>query len=243
MTREQSPQTIPEIPGPAATAAASSPAGRAGRPPLTVGAEEEYLLVDPVTRELRPEAPKVVAEAAVELGDRVTTEITGYQVEVRTDPHSGLGRFAEQVRSMRAAVVRAAARHGLGVISSGTPVLPQPLPPPLTEGDRYARSAAEFGALDDEQSICACHLHIGVPDLETALQVSNHLRPRLPALIVLAANSPFWQGRDTGYTSWRTLAWGSRPTPGPPPNPPPPTPLSRRVSRITHTRGGLGQGG
>ncbi|WP_245692101.1 carboxylate-amine ligase [Streptomyces katrae] len=243
MTREQSPQTIPEIPGPAATAAASSPAGRAGRPPLTVGAEEEYLLVDPVTRELRPEAPKVVAEAAVELGDRVTTEITGYQVEVRTDPHSGLGRFAEQVRSMRAAVVRAAARHGLGVISSGTPVLPQPLPPPLTEGDRYARSAAEFGALDDEQSICACHLHIGIPDLETALQVSNHLRPRLPALIALAANSPFWQGRDTGYTSWRTLAWARWPAAGPPPYLTSRTHFEGLVSGLTATGGIMDRGG
>ncbi|MFI0811968.1 glutamate--cysteine ligase [Streptomyces echinatus] len=184
---------------------------------LTVGAEEEYLLVDPVTRELRAEAHKVVAEAATELGGRVTTEITCYQVEARTDPHTSLARFAEQIRSMRAAVARAAARHGLGVISSGTPVLEQPLPPPMTDGPRYARSVAMFGALDDEQSICACHLHIGIPDIGQALQVSNHLRSRLPVLIALAANSPFWQGRDTGYASWRTLAWARWPAAGPPP--------------------------
>lgn len=216
VTREQSPQTSPEHLRSAPVAVAPQ-AGRARRPLLTVGAEEEYLLVDRVTRELRPEAPKVVAEAAAELGDRVTTEITSYQVEVRTDPHSGLDLFAEQIRSMRAAVARAAARHGLAAVSSGTPVLPQPLPPPLTEGDRYARSAAAFGALDDEQSICACHLHVGVPELGTALQVGNHLRHRLPALIALAANSPFWQGRDTGYTSWRTMAWARWPAAGPPP--------------------------
>ncbi|MGW4161127.1 carboxylate-amine ligase [Streptomyces sp. NPDC004788] len=211
--------------------------------PLTVGAEEEYLLVDSVTRELRPEAAKVVAEAAAELGDRVTTEITSYQVEARTDPHARLGEFAAQVRSMRAAVARAAARLGLGVISSGTPVLPQPLPPPITEGPRYARSVAAFGALDDEQSICACHLHVGMPDLETALQVGNHLRPRLPALIALAANSPFWQGRDTGYTSWRTLAWARWPAAGPPPYVTSRAHFEELVSGLTATGGILDRGG
>ncbi|MFI8825175.1 glutamate--cysteine ligase [Streptomyces sp. NPDC053431] len=211
--------------------------------PLTVGAEEEYLLVDPVTRELRAEAPKVVAEAAVELGDRVTTEITGYQVEVRTEPHSDLGLFAEQVRAMRASVVRAAARHGLGVISSGTPVLPQPLSPPITEGARYARSVATFGALDDEQSICACHLHVGVPDLGTALRVGNHLRPRLPALIALTANSPFWQGRDTGYASWRTLAWARWPAAGPPPYVESPAHFESLVADLTATGAVMDRGG
>ncbi|MFF0435584.1 glutamate--cysteine ligase [Streptomyces sp. NPDC004327] len=241
MTREPSPQASPEHLR-SAPVVAASPAGRFRRP-LTVGAEEEYLLVDRVTRELRPEAPKVVAEAATELGDRVTTEITSYHVEARTEPHSSLDQFAEQVRSMRSAVVRAAARHGLAVISSGTPVLPQSLPPPLTEGDRYARSAAAFGALDDEQSICACHLHVGVPDLETALQVSNHLRHRLPALIALAANSPFWQGRDTGYASWRTMAWARWPAAGPPPFIRSPAHFEGLVADLTATGAIMDRGG
>ncbi|MGI5467157.1 carboxylate-amine ligase [Streptomyces sp. CA-132043] len=199
-------------------AAASGP-GRAGRGGgrLTVGAEEEYLLVDPVSRALSPAAEKVVAEAGSELGDRVTTEVTRYQVEVRTDPHTRLADFADQVRSMRRTVARAAARHGLSVISTGTPVLAHPMPPPLTEGRRYAESAARFGALDDEQSVCASHFHVGVPDVETALHVSNHLRPWLPTLIALAANSPYWQGHDTGHASWRTVTWARWPAAGPPP--------------------------
>ncbi|MEV8528834.1 glutamate--cysteine ligase [Streptomyces sp. NPDC052000] len=191
---------------------------RAGRAaPLTVGAEEEYLLVDPETREVSAEAEKVVAEASRELGDRVTSEITRYQVEVRTDPHTTLADFAEQVHATRAAAARAAARQGLRIISSGTPVLARPGPPPLTDGPRYARSAAMFRALDDEQSACACHIHVGVPDLVTALRISNHLRPWIPLLIALAANSPYWAGRDTGYASWRTTIWGRWPVAGPPP--------------------------
>ncbi|MFD3513835.1 glutamate--cysteine ligase [Streptomyces sp. NPDC058663] len=185
--------------------------------PLTVGAEEEYLLVDPVSRAVSAAGAEVVAEAAGELGDRVGPELTRYQVEVRTDAHISLAEFAEQVRSTRATVARAAARHGLRIISSGTPVLGQATPPPLTGSPRYARSAAMFRSLDDEQSACACHIHVGVPDLATAVQVSNHLRPWIPVLIALTGNSPYWAGRDTGYASWRTTTWGRWPVAGPPP--------------------------
>ncbi|WP_399494259.1 glutamate--cysteine ligase [Streptomyces sp. P9(2023)] len=191
--------------------------GRSRTASLTVGVEEEYLLVDPVSRQVSPEAEKVVAEAAGELGDRVTTEITRYQVEVRTDPHDRLTELADQIRYTRLAVARAAARQGLRIISTGTPVLGQATPAPLTAGPRYERSAAMFRALDDEQSACACHIHVGVPDLATALEVSNHLRPWIPVLIALAANSPYWAGRDTGYASWRTTIWGRWPVAGPPP--------------------------
>lgn len=184
---------------------------------MTVGAEEEFLLVDPVSRAVSAQADTVVAEAARELGDHLGLELTRYQVEVRTDPHTSLTDFAEQIRSTRASVVRAAARHGLRVISSGSPILGQVAPPPLTAGPRYAQSAATFGALDDEQCACACHIHVGVPDLATALRISNRLRPWIPALISLTGNSPFWAGRETGYASWRTTTWGRWPVAGPPP--------------------------
>ncbi|UQX04661.1 glutamate--cysteine ligase [Streptomyces sp. RerS4] len=179
--------------------------------------EEEYLVVDPVSRQLSTRADKVVAAAAAELGARVTTELTRYQVEVRTDPHTTLTALGEDLLHTRHAVARAAARLGLRVISSGTPVLGQHTPPPVTAGARYAQSLATFRALDHEQTVCACHIHVEIPDLATALAVSNHLRPWLPALIALGGNSPYWDGQDTGYDSWRTLAWGRWPVAGPPP--------------------------
>ncbi|WP_110944778.1 carboxylate-amine ligase [Streptomyces niger] len=188
-----------------------------GETPVTVGVEEEFLLVDPASRQLSTRADRVVAHAAEELGDRVTTELTRYQIEVRTDPHTSLADLGDQLRATREAVARAAARSDLRIISSGTPVLGQHTPPPLSPGPRYARSAATFRALDHEQSACACHVHIGVPDLPTALQLSNHLRPWLPALIALTANSPYWAAQDTGYASWRTMTWCRWPVAGPPP--------------------------
>ncbi|MGW2863131.1 carboxylate-amine ligase [Streptomyces sp. NPDC001205] len=191
---------------------------RIGGPPVVrVGVEEEYLVVDPVSRQLSTRADKVVAEAAAELGARVTTELTRYQVEVRTHPHTSLTALEEDLRHIRHAVACAAARLGLRIVSSGTPVLGQHTPPPVSEGARYAQSLATFRALDDEQTVCACHIHVEIPDLATALSVSNHLRPWLAALIALSGNSPFWGGQDTGYDSWRTLTWGRWPVAGPPP--------------------------
>lgn len=202
---------------PAPAGSDSHPRDAPSLPPVTVGVEEEYLLVDPVSRELSTEAGAVVKEAAAELGDRITTELTAYQIEVRTRPHQTLAGLADDVRSLRASVTRAAARLGLRIISSGSPVLGQQMPPPITSGPRYARSVSTFRALDDEQSVCACHVHVGVSDLTAALDISNHLRLWLPTLTALSANSPFWQARDTGYASWRTVTWWRWPIAGPPP--------------------------
>ncbi|MEE4419125.1 MULTISPECIES: glutamate--cysteine ligase [Streptomyces] len=194
------------------------PTAAAAASPLTLGVEEEYLLVDPVTREVSPQAQKVVAQASsAGLGDRVGTELTCYQVEARTEPHTVVRELGEQIRSMRAVVADAAGRQGLRLVSSGAPVLGQSVPPPITEGPRYAQSVATFRALDDEQTACACHIHVGIADLGRALQVSNHLRPWVPTLISLMANSPYWSGRDTGYASWRVMTLARWPISGPPP--------------------------
>jgi glutamate---cysteine ligase / carboxylate-amine ligase len=207
--------------GEPATADALTPARALGSghvpAPLTVGVEEELLLIDPATRALSPQGPRLVEEAAGELGDRVGTELTCYQVELRTDPHTCLKKADDQIRSTRTATSRAAARLGLRIASTGTPVLGQADPVPITPGARYARSSARFRALDDEQTSCACHIHVGLPEPRDAVHVSNHLRPWLPTLLALSANSPFWNGRDTGYASWRTTTWGRWPVAGPPP--------------------------
>ncbi|MER6348748.1 carboxylate-amine ligase [Streptomyces sp. NPDC001595] len=212
--------------------------------PLTVGVEEEYLLVDPVTRQVSPQAQKVLEQAAsAGLGDRVGPELTAYQVEARTDPHTRMDDLGEQIRSMRAIVAGAAARQGLRIISSGTPVLGQSHPTPLSEGARYANSVAVFRALDDEQTACACHIHVGVEDRRLALRISNHLRPWIPALIALSANSPYWEGRDTGYASWRTMTTARWPVAGPPPYFESPAHFDELVGHLIETGAVMDRGG
>ncbi|KUN09456.1 glutamate--cysteine ligase [Streptomyces yokosukanensis] len=186
-------------------------------PLLTVGVEEEFLLVDPHTRLLMPVAAPVIASAEVKLDDRVAPELTCYQVETRTAPHRDLGALAEQLHANRLFLSRSAAAHGAGLVSSGTPVLTPTGAPPFMPGERYERSARAFGALDEEQVCCACHVHVGMANREEAVQVSNHLRAWIAVLIAVAANSPLWGGRDTGHASWRTVCWARWPAAGPPP--------------------------
>lgn len=182
-----------------------------------MGVEEEYVVVDPVTRAAAPRASAVVSRAAGALGDRTSTEITRFQVEAKTDPHARAAGLEEQVRRMREAMAAAAREEGLAVVASGTPVLGDVVPPPITDDPRYGVGIENYRALHDEQSICAGHVHVHLPDRERAVLVGNHLRPWLPVLIALMANSPFWTGRDTGYASWRTLCWTRWPVSGPPP--------------------------
>ncbi len=182
-----------------------------------LGVEEEYLVVDPVTRAAVPQAPAVVERAAATLGERVCTEITKFQVEAKTPPCAQASDLTEYIRRMRSVVAAAARAAGLAVVASGTPVLGDVVPPPITDHPRYGAGIATYRALHDEQSICAGHVHVHLPDRERAVLVSNHLRPWLPVLIAMMANSPLWAGRDTGYASWRTLCWGRWPVAGPPP--------------------------
>ncbi len=199
-------------------------AGTAAGPPTPVdsttrlmGVEEEYLVVDPKTRAVVPCAAPVLELATAELGECAAAEITKFQVEGKTPPCADLSELLEHLRRMRSTMGAAAARLGLGVMASGTPVLGDVVPPPINEHPRYELGVRTYRALHDEQSVCAGHVHVHLPDRERALLVSNHLRPWLPVLIALMANSPFWMGRDTGYASWRTLTWGKWPVAGPPP--------------------------
>ncbi|MEU8355155.1 glutamate--cysteine ligase [Nonomuraea sp. NPDC048882] len=180
-----------------------------------IGIEEEYLIVDPRTRHVAPRAAEVLA-AATDVLD-VVHEITRFQVEARTPPSADLSELGFQLRAARKEVALAARSCGLAVVASGIPVLGAVVPSPLTDDDRYLRGRTLYRALQDEISICALHVHVDVPDPEHAVYVSNHLRPWLPTLIALAANSPFFVGRDTGYASWRVISWGRWPVSGAPP--------------------------
>lgn len=182
-----------------------------------LGVEEEFLLVDPVSRGVVPGAGAVVDRAAARLGSRVSGEITSLHVETKTDPTSSVRGVLEQLVEARRVVAECAAVDGLRIVATGTPVLPGATAPPVTRGPRQERGTATFRGLHDELAICALHVHVEVPDRERALLVSNHLRAYLPLLIAVTANSPYWEGRDSGYASWRSMVWPRWPVAGPPP--------------------------
>ncbi|HEV2345926.1 MAG TPA: glutamate--cysteine ligase [Actinocrinis sp.] len=182
------------------------------------GVEEEFLLVDPVSRAPAPVAPAVVGHA-VELlgGGRVGGEITELQLEARTDPCVTADQLYAQLAEGRRVAAHAARASGAAIVATGTPVLGGTIPPPMGRGERQDRGNATFRGLHNELAICALHVHVELPERDLAVMVSNHLRPHLPVLIALTANSPYWADRDTGYASWRTVIWTRWPVAGPPP--------------------------
>lgn len=181
------------------------------------GVEEEFLVVDPATRTVAPRAAAVLDRAKPVLGDQASGELTKLQVEIKSRPCHNTVDLLVQLTRARERLAAAAAAEGLAIVATGTPVLGDFVPPPITEGARQDRGNATFRGLHDEMSICAVHVHVEMPDRDRAVLVSNHLRPYLPTLIALTANSPYWAERDTGYASWRTMIWSRWPVAGPPP--------------------------
>ncbi|WP_433386243.1 carboxylate-amine ligase [Micromonospora sp. KLBMP9576] len=182
-----------------------------------LGVEEEFLVVDAGNGEVVPQAAAVIARASRRLGARVGGEITKLQVETRTDPCRTIADLEAQLADGRAVSQSAAVSLGLRVIASASPVLGPAVPAPITEGPRQDRGNAAFRGLHDDVATCAVHVHVEEHDRDRAVLISNHLRQHLPVLLALAANSPYWSQRDTGYASWRSVIWQRWPVAGPPP--------------------------
>jgi carboxylate-amine ligase len=182
-----------------------------------MGLEEEYFLVDPDSRTPQPAAPRVIARAAGDLGDSISGELMLYQIEVKTSPCADAGQLRTELLRLRTAAVAAACAEGLRLCASATPVLAQAGLPAVGDHPRYRAGVAQYRAMLDDFAVCSLHTHIHLPDRELAVQVSNHLRPWLPLLVAMSANSPFYQGKDTGYASWRAVVRTRFPCLGPPP--------------------------
>ncbi|MFB7181247.1 glutamate--cysteine ligase [Streptomyces sp. NPDC056257] len=186
--------------------------------PLTVGVEEEFLLVDARTFRVVPAAPLVLATAGGLPGE-IHPEGTRYQVEISTPIAHSAAALRTELAALRRTLGRAARAHGCRLLAAPSPVVAVEGPLHLTDDEpRQREQHRRFGALTDTLVSCGRHIHIGTLDVDTAVAVSNRIRPWLPTLIALAANSPFWGGRDTGHASWRAMAWSGWPSAGLPPH-------------------------
>ncbi len=182
----------------------------------TVGVEEEFLLVDPDTGEpvARNEAVARLAEAR---GVKLQLELTTCQVETTTDVANTSAELRAGLTRLRRIAAEAAEADGARLLAVALPpTVPHEFP--ITDKPRYRRIAERFGMIAHEQGISGCHVHVAVPDREAAIQVSNRLRPWLPLLLALTANSAVYRNTDTGYASWRGILWQRWPSAGPPPH-------------------------
>jgi glutamate---cysteine ligase / carboxylate-amine ligase len=165
-------------------------------PPLTIGVEEELLLVDEELR-LSPVAERLLERIG---DDRVSTEIFAGQIETKT----GICRDAGEALAELSALRRLVAGDGIALLASGLHPADEPDRPQLVSKPRYAPVAKDLGGILNTP-VCGLHVHIGMPDPETAIRVANALRQHLPLLQALSVNSPYWEGVDCGHASGRTV--------------------------------------
>ena len=183
---------------------------------FSIGVEEEYQIVDPVTRELRPRAGRVLPRAQQAVGDEVTNELFLSQIEIGTPVCRTLADVRAELVRLRKAVIEAARKDGSRIAAAGTHPFSHWGDQSLTPKPRYRELADDFQQITREQIICGCHVHIGIADPEAVIQVMNRARIWFPVILALSANSPFWLGDDTGYASYRASLFGRFPMTGTP---------------------------
>ena len=180
----------------------------------TLGVEEEVMLLEPADWSLAQSGDDVLARLSDELSPHTSPETHAAVVELATGIHPDVDGVVAELASLRDRLSRELDAMGLTVAAAGTH--------PLTVREETEVSGAtRYRALDDSLRVLArreptmaLHVHVGVPAPEDAIRLLNGLRHRVPVLLALSANSPFWQGRDSGFASARTVIFQAFPRAG-----------------------------
>ncbi len=185
-------------------------------PQFTLGIEEEYLLVDPVTRDLVTNMPSSMLEecAARCEGQQVSPELLRSQIEVGTRVCSDMTEARESLMLLRRAVIEVADSHGLAVIAASTHPFAHWAEQKHTERARYAALYQEMQSAARRLLICGMHVHVGIDDDELRIDLMNQFSYFLPHMLALSCSSPFWEGQDTGLQSYRLTVFDGVPRTG-----------------------------
>lgn len=183
----------------------------------TLGVEEEYHLLDPDTCTLI-NSPELAAEALESTaGPGLQPEMLTSQLEAATEVCTDLDELRRAIADMRRNAAAAAAGHGAAILATSTHPFAALADIEVLARPRYDVLLERFGTIVRQFNLCGCHVHVSVPDLDTAVAVMNLARPYLPVLSALTGSSPFHEGQDTGYESFRLPSLGLWPQGGPPP--------------------------
>ncbi|WP_432560892.1 carboxylate-amine ligase [Kineococcus sp. SYSU DK003] len=178
--------------------------------------EQEFHVVDAVSLRLLDSSPLNAEALAGRLGPGITAEIASAQLETATGICRTLGQVRAEVVAGRREAAAAAARYDATILPAATHPFARWDEQHLTLRPRYVGLLERWGLLALQQNICGCHVHVGVPSLQEAVQVLDRVRPWLPVLLALTGSSPFHEGSDTGYDSYRTEWFARWPCTGPP---------------------------
>lgn len=203
------------------------PLASGATPGPTLGVEEELHVADAATGRLCSRGAEVIASARARPDDgTVVAELTLSQVETVTGVGTDVQDVLARASGLRRAAAVAAAGHGLDLLATGTPVLGDAAEQSVADDARYERLRTRAASLVAQQLIAGMHVHVGVAPAGTRVEdvdddarvaVVDALRPWLPVLLALSANSPYWLGTDTGFSSYRHVHWQRWPVVGPPP--------------------------
>ena len=174
------------------------------RPSFTIGIEEEYQTVDPISRDLRSHIhAEIIEKGKLLLQERVKSEMHQSVVEVGTSVCGGIKEAKEEIKKLRRDMIMLAKENGLRLASAATHPFADWRAQEITPGERYKNIVEDMQLVARANLIFGLHVHIGVEDRETAIHLMNHARYFLPHILALSTNSPFWMGMDTGLKSYR----------------------------------------
>ena len=169
----------------------------------TLGIEEEFAIVDPETRELRSHIQEILEGGKVMLKEQIKPEMHQSVVELGTEICQSIVDARAHVIELRSKLAELAGRGGLKIASVGTHPFSHWRDQLITEGERYLEIVKDMQQLARANLIFGLHVHVGIPERETAIHVMNQARYFLPHIYALSVNSPFWVGQNTGLKGYR----------------------------------------
>lgn len=181
---------------------------------FTLGIEEEYMVMDPKTRELKSHEQRIVSEGQKVIRDKVKAEMHQAVVEVGTDVCPDIDTAYRDVSTLRHTIAKIAGDLGLWVGASGTHPFSSWERQLITDHSRYNDIVNELQDAARSNLIFGLHVHVGMETRQMAIHIANSARYFLPHVYALSTNSPFWEGRQTGYKSYRTKVFEKFPRTG-----------------------------
>lgn len=184
---------------------------------FTLGIEEEFQILDADTFTLHSQMSKIIDGGKVLLKERIKEEMHQSVVEMGTNVCEDIKQAREEVTYLRQQIIALAAKEGLKVAASGTHPFSHWSEQLITPNPRYDLIIDEMKDVARGNLIFGMHVHVGIPDREQGMQIMNVARYFLPHLYALSTNSPFWEGRETGFKSFRSKIFDKFPRTGIPP--------------------------
>jgi glutamate---cysteine ligase / carboxylate-amine ligase len=174
------------------------------KPSLTLGVEEEYQTIDPVTRDLRSHiGSEIIAKGKTLLKEHVKAEMHQSVVEVGTGICKDVKEAAREIKQLRTEIIKLCTANNLHLAASGTHPFSDWRNQEIYPDERYQIIVNDMKMVARANLIFGLHVHVGVEDRETAIHLMNAARYFLPHILALSTNSPFWLGMDTGLKSYR----------------------------------------